>query len=773
MMFTCFFKVLRIAVFFSFLSTSFVIQVMAEKRVVSGIVSSASDGEPLVGASVHISGTVIGVVTDGQGEFKLDVPENTSEITFSYTGYETRKVSPGHGSVLKVSLEESGYATGEIVVYSTRSTEKLKNIPRKVEIVTGKDIEALDPVNATDLLKKTSGVDVIEYPGVLSGVSIRGFSPKFSGLDQNVTYLIDGRPAGATNLATIDMNNIERVEVIKGPSSALYGSQGMGGSINFITKKSTGRIAGNASIGYSSFSTLDGSVSVGGSLADRFDFDLGLRSFNQNDDYKVGSNTLISDPDPEVLEQEIGTMENSTYATLSGNLRFGYQIDDRIRVDTRGEIYQAHSVKSPGSIWGVYGHGEKDVDRQTLDVTMTGEWGVHNVRFKPYWSEEKSVYYKKDDDGFNYRSSTSETEWLGFQLQDEVAFSKQRFTGGIDYSTADVVSRSFLDAETEKAPYRPNQQLSSLGLFGEIGVSLFDEKVIANLGGRYDRTVYKLKETPFFSVIDTDSEEYDNFNPSVSAQYRFIPECKIHASIGRAFVAPNPYEKAGFYVDSNGMETRGNPDLKPETSVTWDAGLTYETQNGGFRADVTYFSTDWQDFIQTVSAVDDDDTVYKTFVNLNAAEMNGVEFEVSYDFGAWDDYRYSLRLFTNFTHLFSSKTTNDEKEEKMLYVRQNRGSVGIEYDDFKLFVARLTARYIGDRFERNWFGYYDEVRPTLKDPIIEIPASLIFDASVAFRVNDTNKVTVIAKNFLDENYTEKDGYNMPGRSLGVRYTVNF
>jgi len=765
---------IAVALLISMFSFSFTAGALAENRSISGIVSGASDGEPLVGASVQVKGTGIGTVTDVQGEYRLDIPEDADAVTFSSIGYEPRTVAPGTGSILNVSLNGHSYSTGEIVVYSTRSMAKLKNIPRKVEIVSEKDIEALDPVNATDLLKKTSGVDIIEYPGVLSGVSIRGFSPDFSGIDQNVTYLIDGRPAGATNLATIDMNNIERVEVIKGPSSALYGSQGMGGSINFITRKSAGALSGKASLGYSSFSTLDGSVRVGGSLSERFDVDLGVRSYNQNEDYTVGSNTLISDPDPEVLEQDIDTMRNSTYATQSGNLRIGYQLNDEVRIDARGEIYQAHSVKSPGSIWGVYGHSEKDIDRQTLDVTMTADWGTHALRFVPHWSLEKSVSYKKDDEGLNYRSSLSEIEWLGFQLQDRIRVGRQTFTGGVDYTVIDVFSRSFADSETEKAPSRPNQQQSSLGVFGEVGISLFDETVIANIGGRYDITSYQLKETPLFTTVETESEEYDNFNPSVSVQYRFLPQCKIHASIGRAFVAPNPYEKAGFYVDDDGMETRGNPDLEPETSVTWDAGLTYESDNGGFRTDVTCFSTDWENFIQRTSAVDEFGEEYKTFENLNSAEMNGIELECSYDFGAAHDERYSLRLFTNFTHLFRARSINDDGSEgDMLYVRRNRGSMGLEYDDFRFFSARLTARYIGDRFEQNWIGRYDEARPTLKDPVIEIPASLIFDMSMGFRIDDQNDVSLIAKNILDENYTEKDGYNMPGRSLGVRYSVEF
>ena len=78
--------------------------------------------------------------------------------------------------------------------------------------------------NVVRILKKNSSIDVIDYPGVLSGIGIRGFRPEFSGITKHSLILIDGRPAGATNLATILKDNVERIEVLKGPASALYGA---------------------------------------------------------------------------------------------------------------------------------------------------------------------------------------------------------------------------------------------------------------------------------------------------------------------------------------------------------------------------------------------------------------------------------------------------------------------------------------------------------------------------------------------------------------------
>ncbi|ASQ90374.1 TonB-dependent receptor [Prosthecochloris sp. GSB1] len=772
MKFSFFLNMVSRAVFVVVLTVSLVAQAMAEDRPLSGIVSDASDGEPLVGASVRVSGTSIGTVTDERGEYRLSIPADAREMTFSYTGYATKTVSSGSGSVLNVTLREGSVETGEIVVYSTRSREKLKNIPRKTEIITEKDIEAVAPVDATELLKKSAGVDVIEYPGLLSGVSIRGFTPNYGSYfsAQYVTYLLDGRPLGTRNLSTVDMNLVERVEVIKGPSSALYGSQGMGGTVNFITKKSSGPISGSASAGYSSFATYDANVAVGGSIGERFDFDLGARYFSQDDDYRIGSNTLISDPhpellDPELLEDGVETMRNSTYSTNSATLRFGYRINENFRLDLRGSVFNAPSVRTAGTVWGYYDDGLKDVFRRTADISLTGTSGAHSITLVPYWAQDK-YRYLDDTAGRVYASSTSEYTEYGFQLQDAIRFGTHRFTAGVDYRNASLEGRRYSAPDVSIRPYSPDSEQGSLGVFGEFGFSFLDEKLIANLGGRYDMTTFRLHETPLIDDVDTEEEEDSDFSPSASIQYRFLPDLKVHASIGRAFVSPTALQKSGEYTSSWGTVVRGNPDLDPETSTTWDAGLTWSNDKGGWRADVTYFHTDWDDFITTEYLPDGT----QTYVNAANAKMRGLEFELSYDFGAFEDYRYSLRCFANYTHQLEAKVTTDGVEEDMKWNRKGVGSFGIEYDDFRRFSARLSARYIGSRYETN---YFTSIRDDLTDPVLDIDPSLVVDATLGIDLDDNNTVTVSAKNIFDELYTEKDGYPMPGRSYGVRYTVRF
>ncbi len=123
----------------------------------------------------------------------------------------------------------------EMVVTATRSEENIKQIPAKVEIIDSQEIKLTAGNTLTEQLKKSSSISVIEYPGALAGIGIRGFRPEFSGITKHSLILVNGRPSGATNLATLLTDNVERIEILKGPASSLYGAEAMGGVVNIIT----------------------------------------------------------------------------------------------------------------------------------------------------------------------------------------------------------------------------------------------------------------------------------------------------------------------------------------------------------------------------------------------------------------------------------------------------------------------------------------------------------------------------------------------------------
>ena len=184
-------------------------------------------------------------------------------------------------------LKAGGFAES-VVVTARRVETRLAETPQKIEVIDATDIERSVAADLTDVLKKNAGVDVVQYSGALSGIGIRGFRPQFSGINKRSLLLIDGRPSGVTNLATLLLDNVERIEVLKGAASAVYGSSAMGGVVNVITRQSRGKIGGSARIGGGSFGASEFAGRAGGSVSSRVDFDVTGNAFDQRDDYPHG-----------------------------------------------------------------------------------------------------------------------------------------------------------------------------------------------------------------------------------------------------------------------------------------------------------------------------------------------------------------------------------------------------------------------------------------------------------------------------------------------------
>ena len=176
---------------------------------------------------------------------------------------------PASGPVtpLRVVLKAGGFAESVVVTGAARARRAWRRRRRRSRSSTPPTSNASVAADLTDVLKKNAGVDVVQYTGALSGIGIRGFRPQFSGINKRSLLLIDGRPSGVTNLATLLLDNVERIEVLKGAASAVYGSSAMGGVVNVITRQSRGQDRRRrARLGGGSFGTSEFAGRAGGSV---------------------------------------------------------------------------------------------------------------------------------------------------------------------------------------------------------------------------------------------------------------------------------------------------------------------------------------------------------------------------------------------------------------------------------------------------------------------------------------------------------------------------
>ncbi|WP_228085255.1 SusC/RagA family TonB-linked outer membrane protein [Mucilaginibacter sp. JRF] len=214
----------------------------AQNRQISGKVTEAATGAPLPGVSVSVTGTSSGTTTDVNGVYKLSVAETATSLTFSFIGYEAKKVDIAGATTVNASLQQSNSTLEEVVVVSVGyGTLDKKEVSSAITHVSGKD---LLPVSANNPLMslqgKVAGLTITNTaggdPNSSPNIQLRGASSRNAGLGP--LYVINGVPGG--NIDNINQNDIESIDVLKGgAAAAIYGTRGSNGVIIITTKKGT------------------------------------------------------------------------------------------------------------------------------------------------------------------------------------------------------------------------------------------------------------------------------------------------------------------------------------------------------------------------------------------------------------------------------------------------------------------------------------------------------------------------------------------------------
>ncbi len=636
-----------------------------------------------------------------------------------------------------------------IVVTATRTPEKQKDLPQVVDVISTKDISMSVGDDVTDVIKGNSSVDVIQYPGGYSGtVSIRGVRSDYWGTIKHCLILIDGRPIGATTLASVNRDTIKRIEVLKGPASSLYGSDAMGGVVNFITKETKGKIKTSLTAGGGSFTTWNTDLSSGGNVTDRIDFDINVAAYQQKGDIHMGDGHR---------------REHTAFKKYNSSVRLGVELFDNWRLDMKGNWYAGRDIENPNDIdWGDTKQKKRDIDQYGGSLNLSGNILKNNdVKFTFYHSREENKY-RYEYAGINpYKGSSNRFNWLGVQFQDTQRWGVHSLTFGVDYQKVTERGKSWNANGTRKGPWRPDNDRETLSAFGEAMLKFFDNRVIVTMGGRYSTIELKTKRTPYKTGFTPGSETFDTFNPSGGLKLFLSPQWQIHSTIGTAFVTPKPEQVGGTWVSSWGTTTKGNPDLDPETSVSWDFGINYSKKEWGFSGDLTYFMTNINDKIEKVKV---SNSLY-TYENALKARIRGLEGKFSFDIGTLANLNASVRLFANFTRFFRKEETLSTGKQDIRNIADTKINYGLEYDNGRFFNGRLTARYVGHRKDTDWAVW--------GSPEVKNPSFTVVDIAVNFYLGKCQTLNFQLANLFDEYYYETKGYPLPGRSFFGKYTIRF
>jgi vitamin B12 transporter len=719
-----------------------------------GAIAGAAVTVRTTGGSVVASG-----VTGANGVFSLPaVAPGRYEVEAAMPLFESTRVLidvPQGGEVPPVTLVMSVAGLVESMVVTGRRTEtRLSETPQKIEVVDTRDIERSVAADITDVLKKNAGVEVVQYSGVLSGIGIRGFRPETSGLNKRSLLLIDGRPSGVTNLSTLMLDNVERIEVLKGPASAIYGASAMGGVVNVITRRSRGPLTGGGRVGLARYNTSELMGHAGGSLWPRVDFDVNGSAFNQRDDFRMGNGVVRA---------------ATSYKSYDGSARVGVDLSAAWRVDGRASVYRGKDINTPGDVFaGLTSQGRKDLERTAGDLRVSGQLARHLVSGTFYTADEQghtlnvTTTNPLDLPFLPYLTFENALGWSGVQVRDAWSWSRtSSLLVGLDVERARSESKSYARTGAPQAPFSADSRKNTVGLYAENTLRLREGRTVLSAGGRIDRLSVETVDTPFKTNFTPSTTAFTVFNPSIGIKQQITGGVRVHGTAGRAFVPADAAALTGYTTNIVGGRTQinqGNPDLKPEHSISGDLGVELMTASSLF--DVTFFRTSVRDRVVSnvlISNPPAPDPIVLTAVNTLASRIAGLEIDLAHRLTP------VVSLFSNATHYFSRReqlpTTG---ERNILNVATDTVRAGLDFDVGALS-SRLSARYV--------HGRQDQDFNLAGSPVVDYPDFVVVDVSAMYRVRPQHAILLSVNNVLDQYYYEKKGFPLQGVGVTVKYQL--
>ena len=477
--------------------------------------------------------------------------------------------------------EDIGSDEDQIVVTASRYEKKLSEIGQSIAVIDRQLIEQRQTTSVADLIRTTPGVTLARNggPGGFTSIFIRGAQ------SEQTVALIDGvklndpsSPAGGFNFSDLLTDSIDRIEILRGPQSVLWGSQAIGGVVNLITRQPTGALSVRATGEYGSHDEghLTGNVSgTAGPLA-----------------FSAGAGYLTTDG-ISVFDRALGATERDGYRLFGANTKAVVTLNDSVSVDLRG-FYTRSKVDLDGFAPPTFAFGDtREYQRQEQIV---GYAGLNAALLDGRLKNRLAVSYALVD-----RDSYDPTQTPSRTLRGRGRNVRYEYQGIVDVT--DWAPATF-GAEHQKEYYRTFDTFSGLqrrrantdSIYGDLHLKPV-EGLSLGAGIRYD-------DHSGFGSATTKSADV-SWSPNHG-------NTRIRASYGEGFKAPSLYQLYGDF---------GDPTLVPEKARGWDAGITQRLLDGAIELSATYFARKVRNQI-------DFDLSSFTYGNLARVRARGVELEL-------------------------------------------------------------------------------------------------------------------------------------------------
>lgn len=653
------------------------------------------------------------------------------------------------------------------VVSASGFEQNIKDAPATISVITAEELKKRSYTDITDALKNVAGVQ-ISGGGVEQSIMVRGMTSAYT------LFLIDGRPAQGNDAfaqrgsqAGTPINflppieAIERIEVIRGPASALYGSDAMGGVINIITKKVGDELTGSITAEYTTpgksnkinENTLQTSAYLNMPLIDNV---LGLQltgAFHDTDEshFIGGDDSAGSDP---------------KYEKRNAGAKLSWNLNDQNTI-TVGHTYTKQER------WHNPGKSIAEDDSATYSESIKRNYFIDhegnydNLQLKSYVNydraENPSTANEVTGKGIEYDVITANTQATYF-------VGAHAITGGLTYKYEELDDSSNGLREPVvadgNAPVVMNRYQNSL--FLEDNWNLTD-RFILTLSGRLD-----------------DNQAYGSeFSPKVYGVYHLTNKFTVKGGVTSGYKAPDLRSSAtDFGSTSMGGVIIGNPDLTPETSVNREIGIVYDDQDLGLLTTLTAYVTDYEDKINRTgrvcpAAADNPNQEaciyngttypyhqygYTAYENVDEAELRGIEWTLDYRILDNLTYRHS------YTYTETEQKSGQYKGEPLNDTAKHMFNASLDWQATDRVNIWTQYNYRGTTS-----GRWQTGTSGAQSNGIQYPAYSFVDAGMVFRPNNDLSLKAGIYNIANEEVTTDDDYavNLDGRRFIFSLTQAF
>jgi len=570
----------------------------------------------------------------------------------------------------------------EVVVTATREKREARKVPANVTVITEEDIKNSNAKTVLDLLRTEEGIVVRDLLGIgKAQVDLRGFGETGP---FNTLVLVDGRRVNEIDLSGVDwtqipLDRVERVEIVRGTGSVLYGDNAVGGVINIITKTPTEKLTARAGSIFSSYGRFRGEASVGGgheniagSLFVSYDSTDGYRDNNEFRTRDVGGK-IVFDPTEYLSFNLSGAYHKDNFGLPGPISETQLAIDRRAARNPFDETETVDQYVNLGGDWDM------------------GEYGriVADVSYRDREGEDEFVSSSSASDrNLETWSFTPRYSWSGSLFDRE-----NTFIAGVDIYGSDLDVDFFFGNPLVPSGLTDIER-DSYGFYVSNDFSIL-ESLILSLGARHERVQYDLKQEDFlFGLAPLDDTIRDHENAySAGLTFLYTERSSLFARINRSFRFPLTDELVLFDFFTGRILL--NPDIKPQRGCHYELGIRHfyapdiealRFLNADVEARATLFRAEIRDEIFFNFA---------TFTNENHPETlhQGVEI------GGKVDLFKRLTLFGNYT--FEKATFDDDPfvGNNIPAVPRHKANLGFRiYDIIPGLVFSTTYNFVGSSY---------------------------------------------------------------------------